>query len=303
MQWIAAFLALVQIFSWSAPVAAQNGAAHRTVITTSWVEEWDPALQRWVRVDDVDAITETRAPSVSNRPNTTHHFNAANRYASEGGRNPVVAALAQYGPFVVMDNQRAAMVGATDSASPACFDAMLRDYPGLTMLEMIEAPGTSNDIANLAIGRRIREEGLATHVPRGGSVRSGAVELFLAGSRRSVEPGAQFAVHSWLDNHGREPRDFAPDDPANRLYLDYYMEMGMSEGRARAFYAMTNSVPHHSALWLGGDEMMRWIRPEGPLRVASVPVASQTPFIGYVDLSGDALAGTGHALAKPFLDS
>jgi hypothetical protein len=60
---------------------------------------------------------------------------------------------------------------------------------------------------------------------------------------------------------GREPADFAPDAPENRLYLDYYAEMGMSDDEARAFYAMTNSVPHSGALWLEGAEMARWIAP------------------------------------------
>jgi hypothetical protein len=78
----------------------------------------------------------------------------------------------------------------------------------------------------------------------------------------TAAPGALFAVHSWRDERGREPSDFAPDAPENRLYLDYYTEMGMSEAEARAFYAMTNSVPHAGALWLEGAEMARWIAPE-----------------------------------------
>ena len=50
-----------------------------------------------------------------------------------------------------------------------------------------------------------------------------------------MDPGALFAVHSWRDERGREPADFAPDAPANRLYLDYYAEMGMNADEARAF--------------------------------------------------------------------
>ena len=62
---------------------------------------------------------------------------------------------------------------------------MIRDFPALTMLEMVEAPGTSNDLANLQVARRIRASGIAIHVPSHGSVRSGAVELFLAGAQRT----------------------------------------------------------------------------------------------------------------------
>jgi hypothetical protein len=141
---------------------------------------------------------------------------------------------------------------------------MLAAFPGLQVIEFADAPGTSNDIANLKLGRAIRAAGLATHVPEGGSARSGAVELFLAGTQRTVAPGALFAVHSWRDELGREPDDFAPDSPENRLYLDYYAEMGMTAEEAHDFYAMTNSVPHAGALWLEGKDMAQWIAPRQP---------------------------------------
>jgi hypothetical protein len=110
----------------------------------------------------------------------------------------------------------------------------------------------------------LRARGMITHVPDGGSVRSGAVELFLAGAQRIADPGAEFAVHSWSDEFGLEPKDYAPDAPENRSYIDYYRELGMSEPEARAFYAMTNSVPNADAKWLGAAEMGRWVRLDAP---------------------------------------
>ena len=61
-------------------------------------------------------------------------------------------AIASYGPFRVLDGARAALVDVTDAASPAQFAAMLRDFPALATLEMIECPGTEDDRANLSIG-------------------------------------------------------------------------------------------------------------------------------------------------------
>lgn len=243
----------------------------RSVATMSWVEEWDPAAQRWVRVSESPAAASSEAALVSR---TTVAVNGAVitetvitphapfAFPRQGALRPgAQAALAQYGPFRVLDDKRAALVATTDVASPRHFDAMLRDYPGLAVLEMPDAPGTSHDLANLALGRKIRAAGLETHVPAGGSVRSGAVELFLAGTRQTMAPGATFAVHSWMDTRGLEPRHFAEDAPENRLYLDYYEEMGMAPDHARAFYAMTNSVPHSGALWLDTAAMQRWIAP------------------------------------------
>lgn len=315
MQRIAALLAILATLLSGAllasPALARDGAASygsRTVVTESWVEEWDAASGRWVRVSEVQSSKRIAAPTPGDAalPVVTTTFiddtqatapRSAARYAVPSATRTDAAVLAQYGPFVVTSATSAAIVGPTDTSSPGWFDAMLRDFPGLAVLEMVEAPGTSNDIANLAVGRRIRAAGIATHVPRGGSVRSGAVELFLAGATRTLDDGAQFAVHSWLDNHGREAGDFAADHPANRLYLDYYVEMGMSEIRAREFYAMTNSVPHARALWLGSDDMRYWLRPEHPGRFAAreiaavaagpiaVPMIDYLPVIEYPDVN------------------
>lgn len=274
MKRIAAFFAFAQLAFISGicgPVAAQDMTAsaghHRSVTTQSWVEEWDPVQARWVKVaeDSANAAYEGNLPTIVTTvvgDKVVSETRSAARYAKPlTGPEPAVA-LGEYGPFVVTAPGVALMMGSTNARSPQDFDAMLRDFPGIRTLEMVEAPGTNNDIANLALGRKIREAGISTHVPSDGSVRSGAVELFLAGQTRSIDDGAEFAVHSWLDNHGREADDFAANHPTHRLYLDYYVEMGMSEEHARKFYAMTNSVPHASALWLEAQEMRGWIAPK-----------------------------------------
>jgi hypothetical protein len=190
---------------------------------------------------------------------------------------PALPDGAAYGPFRVLDEHRAALVDATDAASPGAFRAMLRDHPGIAAIEMIECPGTDDDTANLALGRMIRAARIATHVPANGSVRSGAVELFLAGAVRSIEDGAEFAVHAWRDSDGREPGDFAADSTVNRAYLDYYRQMGLAD--AQAFYDMTNAVPNAGARWLTAQDMRRWI---GEAKDGDVTVPA--PSIAHLDL-------------------
>jgi hypothetical protein len=207
--------------------------------TDSWVEEWDPSTWRWVRQGEhLPGIPEGSAAA------------SARAYS---------APLGAFGPFVVFDANTAAVMGPTDADSPNDFKRMRAAFPGISTLEFIDAPGTVQDIANLEVGRMIRAAGISTHVPSNGSVRSGAVELFLAGKTRTMELGARFAVHSWRDQRGRGPQDFAPDDPVNRLYTAFYEDMGMSPADAKAFYDMTNSVPNASALWFGPDVMNKWI--------------------------------------------
>jgi hypothetical protein len=210
----------------------------RVVRSDVWIEEWDPFAQRWVREQERLSGTVTSAVATS----------------SEARSVP----LREFGPFVVLDANTAAVMGATKADSPADFMRMLTAFPGLSELQFIDAPGTVNDIANLEVGRMIRAAGISTHVPANGSVRSGAVELFLAGKNRTMESGARFAVHAWRDERGRGPQDFAADDPVNLLYIAFYEDMGMSPADARAFYDMTNSVPNSGALWFGPEVMSRW---------------------------------------------
>jgi hypothetical protein len=262
----------------TAPVSAQ------VLSVETYVEEWSEAQQQWVRIEDQ---VEDQAAE------------GANRLAPPPVKTaPLGESLAQYGPFRVIDQDHAEMVGVTDRASPAQFAAMLRDFPALTTLKLVEAPGTDDDRANMKVGRMIRAAGIDTHVPNGGSVRSGAVELFLAGANRRIDDGAEFAVHSWIDAKGRQPQDFAMDATPNRMYLDYYREMGMTSDEAKAFYAMTNSVAYTDAKWLTAQDMRGWLgqkeAPNAAAKIAEITPAlavegttttQSAPRIAYLDLN------------------
>jgi ATP-dependent protease ClpP protease subunit len=170
-----------------------------------------------------------------------------------------VRSISIFGPFKVISPDKVELNGSIESDTPAQFKAMLRAFPSIREIVMVDCPGTGDDEANLALARMVRKAGIATFVPNGGSVRSGGVELFLAGAKRSAAPGAEFAVHSWLDEDGMEPEDFAESDPVNRDYVDYYREMGMSADKANAFYALTNSVSHDDALYLKPRDIAAYI--------------------------------------------
>ena len=173
--------------------------------------------------------------------------------------NAALAGFPRFGPFTVVDAAHAALVGETDGKSPGLFKAMIQAFPGIRVLEMVDCPGTVDDGANLQLGRLIREHGLVTEVPSGGSVRSGGVELFLAGTTRRAAPDAEFGVHAWKDESGHQPGDSATDSAANQGYIDYYREMGLSPENASAFYALTNSVPNEQMLWLHTRDIKRYV--------------------------------------------
>jgi len=171
---------------------------------------------------------------------------------------PQASALGEYGPFRVIAPDTVEMTGTVDSYTPALFRQMLDRHPGIRRIEMVDCDGSVDEEANLSLARMIRRAAIDTHVPANGSVRSGAVELFLAGARHTADPDAEFVVHSWMDEDGREANDYPADDPVHREYLDYYAEMGVPADKAKAFYALTNSVPFSEQLKLSRNDLARF---------------------------------------------
>ena len=179
-------------------------------------------------------------------------------YEPDARALPASSAHAQYGPFRVIAADTVEMTGTVDSYTPALFRQMLRQYPGIRRIEMLDCDGSVDEAANLRLARMIRRAGISTNVPAHGSVRSGAVELFLAGATRTADPEAEFIVHSWIDEDGRQAGDYPASDPVHAEYLDYYAEMGVPLPTARAFYALTNSVPFSEQLRLSRGDMARF---------------------------------------------
>ena len=242
---IVACLAAVLAF---APAQAQQ------VVTTTTVT-WTYAASD----DEGDVLDEDAALLGDEAVASDADLGATRRYAPSSQLAALGRAKAVYGPFSVIDATTVRMAGDVDGATPRQFAAMLAAYPTLKRIEMVDCPGSLDEAANLILARAIRRQGMETVVPAGGSVRSGAVELWMAGVRRSAAPDAEFGVHSWADEYGREARDYPASDPVHAEYLSYYREMGLDDAKAHAFYAMTNATPFDDVTYLTRDDMARYV--------------------------------------------
>lgn len=169
------------------------------------------------------------------------------------------AASSDFGPFKVVSDTRVVLAGLTDSRSPAAFLALLRQYPQIRILELRDCPGTVDDSANLRLGRIIRRNGIRTTVPTNGSVRSGAIELFLAGVERSAAESARFVIHAWQGERAevRDSRAFSAS--MSDTYTRYYRDMGMTDRDAQRFYQQTMAVPSGRGLSLRARELARYV--------------------------------------------
>lgn len=248
---VAAFAAVLAF----APAHAQQ-AISVTTTTVTWVydDAGDPDFD-----DGIEYIDENAALLDDEALAEDADLGATRRYAPSATLATLGQAKARFGPFAVVDATTVRMAGDVTSNTPRQFAAMLAAYPGLKRLEMVDCPGSLDEEANLILARAIRRAGMETVVPSGGSVRSGAVELWLAGSTRRAAPDAEFGVHSWADETGREANDYPASDPVHAEYLGYYREMGMDDAKARAFYALTNATPFDDVRFLTRDDMARFV--------------------------------------------
>lgn len=245
---VVAALAAVLAF---APAHAQQVVTVTTTVTWTNADAGDDGGVEYIDEDAALLDDEALAEDAD--------FAATRRYAPNAALATLGHAKATYGPFSVIDGTTVRMAGDVTSATPRQFAAMLAAFPGLKRLEMIDCPGSLDEEANLILARAVRRQGMETVVPAGGSIRSGAVELWLAGVTRRAAPDAEFGVHSWADEYGREANDYPASDPVHAEYLGYYREMGMDSAKARAFYALTNATPFDDVRYLTRDDMARFV--------------------------------------------
>lgn len=257
-----AFLRTLIIAAIAAVLAFAPAQAQQVVTITTTTVTWtydDAGEDGGPAYSDEDVIDEGAALLDDEALTEDADFASTRRYAPAATLATLGRAKATYGPFSVIDGTTVRMAGDVTSATPRQFAAMLAAYPGLKRLEMTDCPGSLDEEANLILARAIRGQGMETVVPAGGSIRSGAVELWLAGVTRRAAPDAEFGVHSWADEYGREANDYPANDPVHAEYLGYYREMGLDPVKARAFYALTNSTPFDDVRYLTRDDMARFV--------------------------------------------
>ncbi|WP_120633632.1 hypothetical protein [Ruegeria sp. EL01] len=68
--------------------------------------------------------------------------------------------------------------------------------PGISTLVETDIPGLLDGDTMIEFGYRIRELGLNMHLTPDSEINSGGVDLFLAGARWTMEPGAHIGVHA-----------------------------------------------------------------------------------------------------------
>lgn len=161
----------------------------------------------------------------------------------------------QYTPvsFVAQGEQIIA-TGTIDHTTLAAFEEVIALNPQSKTLVLQYIEGSVDDDANVVFSRVVRDEGFDTIVPSGGMVASGGTDLFLAGQRRILLPGACVGVHSWSGS-GIIATELPEDDPEHDRYLDYFQDIGVNP----EFYWFTlEAAPAEGMHWMTAAEADRF---------------------------------------------
>lgn len=168
---------------------------------------------------------------------------------------PGAGADDDYDPVTfTVDGTDAHMRGVLDRRALPALNTLAEEHPEVVRIVMDYVPGSADDESSQHAHRRVRELGLATHVPAGGFIASGGVDFFVAGAHRTIEEGAIVGVHSWSDG-SREGADLPRDHRGHRLFLELYEDLGIDE----AFYWFTlDAAPAAGLHAMTVDELNRF---------------------------------------------
>lgn len=159
-----------------------------------------------------------------------------------------------------VDGRYAYGYGFADGRSQNTVDKLVSDHPDVDTLVFVAMPGTRDLASNYHLARSIRRAGLNTELRSDSRIASGAVDLFLAGSTRTVACGAMIGVHAW-GMGGYDAQD-AWWDNYRSTSRGFLADMGIDPD----FYDFTTQAAGTESIhWLSVDEINRW-------RVATAPM-------------------------------
>ena len=163
-----------------------------------------------------------------------------------------------FGIFSTQDDLTAIMNGVIDSSTPNQWDNYIAAFPNTNKIIMKNCPGSDDDTANLIAARKVRSQNLAIHLPSDSEIASGAVDFFFAGTSRTRETGSRIGVHSWSDGEN-EATIFPVGHINHQPYIEYYVEMGLTQQESEAFYYFTiNAAEAASIHWMSDEEINQY---------------------------------------------
>ena len=165
-----------------------------------------------------------------------------------------------FGVFRVINDTTVEMNGVINGNTPAQFNTLMFSFPNIKTINMRDCPGSEDDEANLLVSRAMHQKGISFHLFSDSVIASGAVDMYLAGIRRTRDPGSRIGVHSWGNQPGEPIATALPrNHPLHQTYITYYVEMGFSQQESEDFYFFTiNAATAENVHWMTEAEITNY---------------------------------------------
>lgn len=166
-----------------------------------------------------------------------------------------------FGIFTVQDDEATVhMNGTIDRKITKTFNQLKTAYPDAKRIVMMDCPGSSDDESNLKVSKEMHDLGYEFHLTATSEISSGAVDMYVGGKKRTMEPGARIGVHSWGTSDGDPIATSYPKGHEVHLhYINYYTSVGFTQQQAEDFYYFTiNAAPAESIHWMTTQEIEKY---------------------------------------------
>lgn len=182
-----------------------------------------------------------------------------------------------------VQGDRLYMMGLLNSKTFDQMQETINANPQVNTLVFTAMPGSIDDEVTFEMGRWLRSKNLDTHLTAKSVISSGAVDLFLSGTNRTMENGAQIGVHSWADG-SKEAADYPRDSEEHALNLNYIVDMGVDGD----FYWFTiYEAPADAISWMDTADVVKYGLITAP--IISGDTSTDIPFEDFSVMRADIL--------------
>ena len=165
-----------------------------------------------------------------------------------------------YGDFTIpVDRLSVSFDGVIDEGALADLEEALEDYTTIKTLNIVKASGNASSNAAFEMGRLLKDKNVNSSIVENGKVEKNGLYFFLGGQNRSIESGAQLGVSSWTTSSSEEASSLPMDNSAHTPYLDYLMDIGFTEEKAKSFYFFAiESAASNDTYWMSDSEISQF---------------------------------------------
>lgn len=157
-------------------------------------------------------------------------------------------------PSIELKNGKAYVNGVLGKQFHKQFVAFIKNHPDIKDVVLENVPGSINDEWNAKTCILLHKQCMNTHLTSSSEIASGGVDLFVAGNRRTIEPGARIGVHSWRDGK-RDGIEYPKEAEEHDLFIEMYNAIDVDT----AFYWFTlKAAPANDIHWMTEDEIVKY---------------------------------------------